>query len=101
MLGLLAGVLAGLSIVVYRFIVESSLGAMLPGGDPENFEALDPSLRFVLVLGGALLLGLIAQLIPPRWRAVGVAHVIDRFNRHSGSMPRAISPGSSAAACCA
>ena len=46
-LGLLAGVLAGLSIVVYRFIVESSLGAMLPGGDPENFEALDPSLRLL------------------------------------------------------
>ena len=88
LLGLLAGVLAGLSIVVFRAIVESTLGALLPGGDPENFEALSPSLRFVLVLGGALLLGLIAQLIPPGWRPVGVAHVIDRFNRHSGSMPK-------------
>jgi hypothetical protein len=62
-LGLLAGVLAGLSIVVYRFIVESPLGAMLPVAIRRiSRRSTEPAL--VLVLGGALLLGLIAQLIP-------------------------------------
>lgn len=87
LLGLLAGVLAGLSITAFRLLVESALGATLPGGDAENFEDLAPPTRVLLVCAGALVLALLAQCIPAAWRAVGVAHVIERFNRHSGHMP--------------
>ena len=46
--GLIAGFLAGGVIVVFRLLVEKTQGYMLPGDNPENYEAISPYWHFFL-----------------------------------------------------
>ncbi len=86
-LGILCGVCASVTIVAFRGSVEFLLALLLPGGDPENFEALQHSARIALPIAGALLLGLLMLVLPAAWRSAGVAHVIDRLHNHCGRLP--------------
>lgn len=86
LLGLLTGILAGLVIVLFRWLIEIPLGYWLPDHF-ENFEALSGQMHIILPLAGALLLGLVLQFIDKRHHATGVAHVIDRLQNHQGRMP--------------
>jgi len=75
LLAVLTGLLAGAVIVAFRLLVEGAQGLFLPGGDAENYEALDPWLRLLLPVAGGLLLGLIFQALPAEARGVGVVYV--------------------------
>jgi CIC family chloride channel protein len=87
LLGILTGLLAGLVIILFRLAIEGVQGALLPGVGSENFEALAASWRFFLPLAGALLLGLLFQLLRRHLAEVGVTHVIERLTYHQGHLP--------------
>lgn len=92
LLGLLTGLLAGLVIILFRWLVEIPLSLWLPQGSAtaknyENFEALNGLWHFALPLGGAIVLGVILQFIDKRYHASGIAHVIDRLQNHQGRLP--------------
>lgn len=89
LLGLAAGLVSGIVIVIFRFALEFPLALLLPGGDGENFESLEIHVRFALVVGGALVLGLLLQRLPENRRSVGIAHVMERLSRHQGHLPAA------------
>ncbi|MFT5575298.1 MAG: CIC family chloride channel protein, partial [Bermanella sp.] len=76
LLGLLAGVITASLIVVFRLALEWPLAEFLPGGSPENFEALPRFWHFALPFGGALILGLILHFTPQSYRMTGIPHVI-------------------------
>jgi len=87
LLGVLTGVLTGAVMLLFRAAIELPLDALLPGSGGENFESLAPTMRAVLVIGGALLVGLGMQRLRDEQQSVGVVHVIDRMERHGGRLP--------------
>ncbi len=86
-LGLVSGIFTGVVIVLFRWIIETTLSSSLPGGDPENFEGLPMWLQFAVPVLGALLIGGTLQLVNKDWHRVGLSHVINRFNNHQGNLP--------------
>lgn len=86
-LGVLTGFLASGVVLAFRLIVETAQQGFLPGGKPENFEALSPYLRLALPVVGAFIIGLIFQSIPPGDRRVGLVHVLERMVYHHGQFP--------------
>lgn len=87
LLGALAGVFTGGTILLFRLAIEGPLEAFLPDGNSENFEALNAWLRFSLPLTGAMLLALIFHRLSMQSRAVGISHVLERLKNHQGHMP--------------
>lgn len=86
LLGLASGLLAGSVIIGFRFLVEGSLGQLLPEHD-EYFEGLSPQVRFALPVAGALILLAILYAVKAPSRATGVGHVLDRLHNHQGHLP--------------
>ena len=87
-LGLLCGLLAALVMIAFRMVIELAQRALLPGGTPDNFEALPPEARVLLPLAGGLVLGLLFQRRAPELaRQVGVVHVMERLAYHQGRLP--------------
>lgn len=86
-LGLLCGLLIGAVMIAFRMAVEGIQAAFLPGGDPENYEALSATLRFVLPMAGGIAIGLLLQRLPAEGRDVGPSHVLDRIERHGSRLP--------------
>lgn len=86
-LGLISGVLVGGIVILFRWVIETAQSAMLPGADPENYEALDAALRFLLSLSGGLVLGLMYLLVARTPLRVGVIHVMERLAYHEGYLP--------------
>ena len=86
-LGIVAGVLTGLIIVLFRQAIEIPLRLWLPDGDPENFEALSMLARFLAPLLGALAIALLFTLLNKPHRKVGVSHVLERLHLNEGHMP--------------
>ncbi len=87
LLGILTGLLAGLVILLFRQAIEGVQAQLLPGGQTENFEALDPIWFFILPLLGGGLLGLIFHFLRDEYRQVSVPHVIERLTYHQGHLP--------------
>ncbi|MCU7856948.1 MAG: chloride channel protein [Candidatus Thiodiazotropha sp. (ex Lucinoma borealis)] len=85
-LGLICGFVAGIIIVLFRLLVESSQSAILPGGGAENYEALPPFLRFVLPILGGLLLGLIFLRYAKGLHVLGIPRVMERLIYHQGHL---------------
>jgi H+/Cl- antiporter ClcA len=85
-LGVLTGLAAGLVIVAFRLAIEVPQAAVLPGGDPENYEGLPPLLRLLLPVGGGLLIGLMFLTLARRETTVGVVHVMERLAYFQGQM---------------
>jgi len=86
-LGILTGLIVGVVMIAFRLLIESAQGAFLPGGNPENYEALAFELRLVLPLAGGLAIGLAFQWLPEAARQVGVTHVLERLAYHQGHLP--------------
>lgn len=86
-LGVITGFFAGGVIVAFRRLVEIVQLTFIPGSNPENFEALDPVVRLVLPLTGALVIGLMFQAVPAANRRIGLVHVIERLAYHQGQFP--------------
>ncbi|AQT60545.1 chloride channel protein [Cellvibrio sp. PSBB023] len=86
LLGLLTGIIAGAVIVLFRWAVELPLGYFLPDSF-ENFEAISSPMHFALPVTGAIVLGLVLQLVDKRHHATSIGHVMDRLQNHQGRMP--------------
>lgn len=85
-LGLLTGILAGIVIVIFRLLVEIPLHFMLPG-HTENFEDLSSAWHFWLPFVGAVIFGLVLQMVDKKHYAASVGHVLDRIHNHQARLP--------------
>lgn len=84
---MLAGLFTGLVILVFRSVLDFSLGYFLLGSHPEDFESLPPLERLALPLAGTALLALLFWRLPPDGLRTGVPHVMERLSRHQGQLP--------------
>jgi len=84
-LGIATGVVTAVVILGFRFLIDTPL-SLIPGGQ-ENFEDLPVLTRVALVLGGALVLGMLLNRYRPAARRVGVVHVMERLSLHQGNLP--------------
>ena len=87
LLGILCGLLAGAVMIAFRLLVETIQSAFLPGGDPENYEALAAGYRVLVPLWGGLVVGIVFQIVPAAARSIGVVHVMERLAYHQGRLP--------------
>jgi len=87
MLAIPVGLLSGGVIILFRMLVESGQGLLLPGGDVEYYEGLPPELRLALPVAGGLLIGLLWQWLGAGIRQVGIIHVMERLAYHQGRLP--------------
>jgi CIC family chloride channel protein len=87
LLGLVAGLLAGGLIIVFRLVIEIVQKQFIPLGDVDNFEALSVSSRFALPIAGAIAIGLAFHWMAARSRRVGVIHIMERLQYHEGYLP--------------
>jgi CIC family chloride channel protein len=83
----LAGLLTGTVILVFRGIIDYTLGTWLLPDGSESFELLERSQQVAMPLIGALLLAAALARIKPRNLRVGVMHVMERLSRHQGRLP--------------
>ena len=86
-LGFLSGMAAAVLIIAFRFFIEYAQSLLLPGNNPENYEALPPLAIFLLPLFGGMLIGLIFHFLPPAARLTGLIHTIDVFRNEKGHLP--------------
>ena len=85
-LALIVGVFTGLIIVAFRLALESSHW-FCQWVVRENFEALSPELRVILIMAGSAVIALTLQHIDKYKRQLSVSHVIDRLHNHQGNLP--------------
>ncbi len=83
-LAAISGLVTGLVICAFRYVVEAPLAQVLPRGDPENFEELGAEVRAVFPVVGAVLLALMFTRLQAADRRMGVLHVLERLNFHQG-----------------
>ena len=86
LLGVLSGIVAGVVILIFRLTIEIPLQLWLPENNPENFEALEPYLRFIAPLTGSIVVGLILSYLSKDARKLGVTLVLERLNFHEGHL---------------
>ncbi len=86
-LGILAGIATCLVVHAFRLAIQLSGWLWMPEGDAERFESLPGLVRFLLPIGGALLIALILARAGANRRSGGVAYVIERVNHHQGQLP--------------
>jgi len=86
-LGVAAGIITGLIILLFRAMIELPLVQLIPGKDFEAFESLPVWTRMALPIAGGAVLGLLYLVIPAHFTKVGVTHVLDRLFRYQGHMP--------------
>jgi len=86
-LGIVCGLFSGLVIVAFRVLIENTQAVMLPGGLPDNYEALTPVTRLLLSIAGGLLVGVLFQYMAKDAQQVGVTHVMERLAYHQGRLP--------------
>ncbi|WP_300428222.1 chloride channel protein [uncultured Thalassolituus sp.] len=86
-LALIAGLLSGAVITLFRLAIELPLLEFLPMPDAESYESLDPVTRSVLLIAGGAFLIFLFYLIPADRRGTGVTHVLIRMERHQGYLP--------------
>ena len=82
--GAVTGLVAGVVVLSFRWVIEAGQITFLPGAQIGNYEALPPLLRFSLPVVGGLILGLLFQLLPAAMRQVGIVHVLDHLRRRGG-----------------
>lgn len=87
LLAVLTGLLTGLVIVLFRFLLEFAQTRLLPSGTPDDYESLSDMLRLLLPLAGAGILAILFQAVIHRYRQVGIPHVFERLQYHQGRMP--------------
>ncbi len=86
-LGLMSGIIVGAVIILFRLLIESSQASFLPGGDPELYESLSASSRFIIAASGGIVLGIIFFLFSKPTPRVGMIHVMERLAYYEGHIP--------------
>jgi len=79
-LGSLAGAMASLGVLLFRWCIDASQTLFLPGSQVGNYEGLPLWARLLLPITGGLLLGIIFSRIPAGHQQVGVVHILDRIH---------------------
>ncbi len=87
LLAVLTGLLTGLVIVLFRFLLEFVQIQLLPTGVADDYESLSDLFRLFFPVTGAVLLLGIFQIVTHRYRQVGILHVFERLQYHQGRMP--------------
>ena len=87
LLGIVAGVLAGLTIVLFRLLVQWLHGALTLGAESADFQRLAPYYRLLLPLAGGLAIGVLFSFLAARDRRVGILHILERLAYHQGNLP--------------
>ncbi|MDX1443131.1 MAG: chloride channel protein [Gammaproteobacteria bacterium] len=85
-LGVTTGVIVGILMLLFRGAVEYVQFQLLPGGDPENYEALPADLRWLLPTLGGAVLALLFLVVKPKRRQGGIVHVLERLAYHQGHL---------------
>lgn len=88
LLGVLSGFSCAAIILTFRYTIDVPSALWLPGGNPENFEALSPWLHFLLPFTGALILGLLFRNLRAEDCRVGIVHVVNQVHNENGYLPR-------------
>ena len=83
-IGLLVGLLTGGVLVLFVLLIDSLLAYWLPANDAENFEALSPTVRFILPVFGGLILATLFHRLANGHYTVGVVYVLERLRYHEG-----------------
>ncbi|ODC04674.1 hypothetical protein BFW38_15215 [Terasakiispira papahanaumokuakeensis] len=86
-LGLMAGLVTGSTMLVLRWLIEGPALLLMPNGLAENFEALPWSVRLLLPIGTGLAIGLLLTWLKPTTRKAGIGYVIERLALHQGHLP--------------
>ena len=86
-LGIIAGVLAGLTIIALRLLVEWAQTAFYPGVQPEAYEELAPHWRLLVPLLGGITIGIMFHFTSEASRRVGVTHILERLEYFQGRLP--------------
>lgn len=86
-LGLIAGVLAALTIIALRLLVEHAQLLLYPMHHAGDFESLSWGWRLGIAMTGGLLIGLLFRLVPGPAQTVGVLHIVERLAYHQGRLP--------------
>ncbi len=87
LLGLVSGVVVGVVISLFRLSMELPQTAFLPGGNSDNYEALEWLQRLLLPTAGGIVLGLLFYLVSRTPMRVGVLHVLERLAYNEGHLP--------------
>ena len=86
LLGLLTGLLAAVVIIAFRELIDTIQLNLLGLGHPDGYEDLSGYMRILLASAGGVLLGLVFHYLTAPYRAVGVAHVMERLRYHQGRL---------------
>ncbi len=87
LIALVCGLITGMLMVVFRLVIEGLQALFIPGGAPENYEALPPWARILLPVIGALVIAWIMRRLSPDSRKTGVVHVMERLSYHRAHLP--------------
>ena len=85
-LGILVGVVTGLVVNLFRFLLESTM-PFFTGLHHDDFESLPTHWHFFLPLLGCLLIGQLLHMLSPELRGMGVSYVIDKVQNFRSRMP--------------
>lgn len=85
LLGMLGGLIAAMLIILFRLAIIGLQGFFLTHSD--DFSSIDADIRWLLPLGGAACIGLIALFTGYRHYRLGIPFVIHRIKTAYGIMP--------------
>jgi len=84
-LGILSGLVTGLTILAFRGLIEFTLHLLLPEG-PDAFESMSLLERGLTPIAGASCIALYFHLMKGQDLKMGVAQVLERLSHHQGYM---------------
>ena len=79
--GALSGLLAALTVLAFRWVIEDGQRLFLPDGTLGAYELLPAWAILLLPVLGGLILGWLFERIPPASQAVGIIHVLRCLQR--------------------
>jgi CIC family chloride channel protein len=86
-LGVFAGVLAGLTIIALRLLVEWAQTLFYPDVQPEAYEGLASHWRLLAPLFGGIVIGVLFRFTSEASHRVGVLHILERLAYYQGRLP--------------
>lgn len=87
LLAVITGLLTGVVIVLFCWLLAFLQTQVVGGNAKENYEALSDMTRLCLPIAGGLSIAACFGLVAARYRQVGVLHVFERLQYHQGRMP--------------
>jgi len=86
-LGILVGIIAGLVVNLFRFVLEETFPYFSGGLNHDDFESLSPLWHFFLPIAGCIVIGQLLHSLAPDLRRMGVSYVIDKVQHFRTRMP--------------